>query len=90
MYLINKNNNKNSLFDKITQFALPIFTILGFLLTSLKMPELGLVFNFISQIFWLHASYLAWKKANQIGIFITTIIITLILLYGILNYWLIK
>lgn len=84
------NAKKSSLFDQITQFALPTFTIMGFLLTSLKMPELGLVFNLISQIFWLYASYIAWKKANQIGILITTLIITVILLFGIANYWLIK
>lgn len=85
-----KNTNKPALFDQTTQFALPVFTIMGFLLTSLKMPELGLIFNLIAQIFWLYASWQAWKKANQIGILITTIIITLILLYGIANYWLIK
>ena len=76
--------------NKITQVALPVFTTLGFLLTALKMPSVGLVFNLIAEIFWLYSSYIAWKKANQIGIFITTIIITIILLYGVANYWLIK
>lgn len=75
------------MFNRISQVLLPTFTILGFMLTSLKKPELGLFFNLIAQIFWLYSSYKAWKKANQIGIFINTIIITFILVYGVLNYW---
>lgn len=73
--------------NTIFQFCLVIFTILGFLLTSLKMPEYGLIANLVAQIFWLYSSYKAWKNADQIGIFINTIFITLILIYGILNYW---
>jgi len=61
--------------------------MLGFLLTGLKMPEYGLIANLISEIFWLYSSYRAWKEANQIGIFVTTILVTLVLLYGIINYW---
>jgi riboflavin transporter FmnP len=76
-----------TLFDKATQILLPILTILGFLFTSLKNPELGLIFNLISQVFWLYSAWQSWKKAGQIGIFITSIIITLILLYGVINYW---
>lgn len=55
--------------------------------TSFKRPDLGLIFNLISEIFWLYSGYMAWKKANQIGIFLTTIIITAIVLYGVINYW---
>ncbi len=33
-------------------------------------------------------SYRAWREANQIGIFISTLCITLILVYGVTNYWL--
>ncbi|MDQ3076369.1 MAG: hypothetical protein M3Q34_04575 [bacterium] len=73
--------------NNLIQFFLVVFTILGFLFTSLKMPAYGLVFNMISQIFWLQASYKAWKDANQIGIFINTVIITIILMFGIVNYW---
>ena len=69
------------------QVGLVLFTMLGFLLTSLKLPEWGLIANLISEIFWIYSSYKAWKNANQIGIFITTIIITLILIFGVLNYW---
>ncbi len=76
-----------TLFDKITQILLPTFTILGFLLTSLKRPALGLIFNLIAEIFWIYASWQAWKKAGQIGILITTVFITIILVYGVINYW---
>jgi hypothetical protein len=73
----------NSLF----QFGLVLFTITGFLLTSLKYPQYGLIANLIAQIFWIYSSYKAWKNAKQIGIFINTIFITLIVIYGVINYW---
>lgn len=78
---------KTTWFDKLTQVMLPVTTIAGFTLTSMKKPELGLVFNLISEIFWLYSSYKAWKTAGQIGIFITTVILTVIIGYGVLNYW---
>jgi hypothetical protein len=74
-------------FNAFMQVGLIGFTMLGFLLTSLKMPQYGLVANLISEIFWLYSSYRAWKEANQIGIFITTIAITIILISGVINYW---
>lgn len=70
------------------QAGLVVFTMLGFLLTAMKMPEYGLLSNLFAQIFWLYSSYKAWKEANQIGIFINTILILMILLYGVANYWL--
>lgn len=76
-----------NLFNKATQILLPVFTILGFMFTSFKRPDLGLIFNLISEIFWLYSGYVAWKKANQFGIFLTTLIITAIVLYGVINYW---
>lgn len=78
------------IFNKVTQICLPIFTILGFMFTSFKRPDIGLVFNLVSQVFWLYAGFVAWKKAKQIGIFITSLIISIFLLYGVINYWLIK
>jgi hypothetical protein len=78
---------KNTWFDKATQLLLPSLTITGFLLTSLKRPDLGLLFNFTAQIFWLYSGWQAWKKAGQIGIFLTTIVLTLIVSFGIINYW---
>lgn len=81
---------KKSWANILTQIFLPLFTICGFLFTSFKKPEIGLAFNLTAQIFWLYASWQAWKKANQIGILITTFIITIILLYGLYNYWFLK
>lgn len=73
--------------NNIAQIGLILFTMLGFLLTSLKLPAYGLIFNLISEVFWIYSSYKAWKNANQIGMFISTLIITLILLWGVINYW---
>lgn len=78
---------KPSLFNQVTQVFLPIFTISGFALTSFKKPELGLIFNLIAQVFWLYAGWQAWKKANQVGILITTFFITVVVLLGVINYW---
>ena len=75
-------------FNTLMQVGLVGFTGLGFLLTSLKLPQYGLVANLISQVFWIYSSYKAWRQADQIGIFIATICITLILIGGIVNYWL--
>jgi len=72
----------------LTQAGLIFFTMLGFLLTSLKMPQYGLAANLVSEIFWLYSSYKAWKEANQFGIFVTTVVITFILIAGVINYWL--
>ena len=71
----------------LMQAGLIGFTALGFLLTSLKMPQYGLPANLIAQTFWLYSSYRAWHEADQIGIFIATIFITLILVVGVINYW---
>lgn len=77
----------NSFLHKSTQVLLPTFTVLGFAFTSLKLPQWGLIFNLVSEVFWLYASWQAWKQAKQIGIFITTIFITAIVLFGVINYW---
>lgn len=81
------SKEKSTLFDKFTQIFLPTFTILGFALTSFKKPELGLMFNLMAQVFWLYASWQAWKKAGQIGIFLTTLAISVFVVFGIINYW---
>ena len=75
-------------FNTLAQICLPVLTVLGYALTSFKYPQYGLVVALASQVFWLYSSYRAWKEANQIGIFITTIIIILTLTYGVVNYWL--
>ncbi len=78
---------KKSFINKSTQLLLPFFTVAGFALTSLKRPDLGLIFSLTSQIFWMYSGWLAWKKAGQIGIFVTSAIVTVILLFGVINYW---
>ena len=74
--------------NSIMQVCLVLFTSLGFLLTGLKLPQYGLIANLVGEIFWLYSSYKAWKKADQVGMFINSIIITTILLAGVINYWL--
>ena len=82
------NQNNEWVFNNFMQFGLVGFTMLGFLLTSLKLPEYGLIANLISEVFWLYSTYKAWKGANQLGMFINTLIVTVILIFGIINYWL--
>ncbi len=72
----------------LIQVCLIVFTVIGFSLTSLKLPEYGVVANLVAQVFWLYSSYRAWREAGQIGMFICSILVTFILLYGVENYWL--
>jgi len=83
---VNKNSQKR--FGQLTQVLLPVLTVIGFLLVSLKMPQFGLPIQLVSQLVWLYSGYQAWKKAGQVGIFITSLIVTVIVLFGIVNYWL--
>ena len=78
---------KHLTLNTFAQIGLVLFTMLGFLLTALKLPQYGLIANLISQIFWFYSAYKAWKNADQIGIFITTIIIGVIVMFGVINYW---
>jgi len=72
------------------QIGLVFFTLLGFFLTALKLPQYGLVAALISQGFWFYTSFKAWREANQIGILINTVVVTLIVAYGVVNYWLLS
>lgn len=72
--------------NNFMQIGLIGFTVTGFALTGLKLPEYGLIANLVSQIFWLYSSYKAWRNADQFGIFVTTIFIALIILAGVVNY----
>jgi hypothetical protein len=78
--------NQNVL-NAVMQVGLVGLTVLGFLLTSLKLPQYGLAANLTSQIFWLYCAYKAWREAKQIGIFIVTIVIIVILIGGVIHYW---
>jgi hypothetical protein len=73
--------------NTIVQIGITFFTLLGFVLTAFKLPQYGLISNLISQPFWLYSTYKSWKEANQIGAFITTILLALAILYGVINYW---
>ena len=82
-------NNKKS-FNLITQIAIPVLTVSAQVAIALKYPQWGLIINMLAQPFWLYSSWKAYKKAGQIGIFITTILITLVIGFGIINYWLLN
>ncbi len=77
------------MFDEADQVLLPLLTIGGYILISMKLPSWGLLVNLVAQIFWIYSGYIAWKKGGQIGILVTSLILTVILAYGVLNYWVI-
>ena len=79
--------SKKPLFNAFMQIGLVGFTMFGFALTAFKLPQYGLISNLISEVFWMYSSYRAWKEADQIGVFITTLCITVIIIGGIINYW---
>jgi hypothetical protein len=74
----------------LMQVCLVTFTMAGFLLTSLKLPQYGVAVSLFAQIFWVYSSYKAWRKADQLGIFINTLATTCIFIFGVINYWLLK
>jgi hypothetical protein len=74
----------------LIQSCLVFFTIGGYFLTSLKLPAYGLIFGMISQIFWVYSSWKTYKESDQIGPFITTLFMIIVLSFGIINYWFIK
>lgn len=78
----------NHIFNRVIQILLPFVAISGWLATSLKHPEYGLIFAFFAQLLWLHVTYRGWKHAQQVGGFVTTIFEIVIIAFGIVNYWL--
>jgi hypothetical protein len=76
--------------DRFVQYLLPVVAIIGWLATSIKHPEYGLLFAFLAQLLWLHVTYRGWKKAKQIGGFVTTILEISVISFGIANYWLLS
>lgn len=73
--------------DDISQYAIPLFTVGGYALTGLKYPEGGMLVCLAAQPFWLYSSYRSYRKAGQSGIFISSIIMTFVILFGVINYW---
>jgi len=75
------------LFDLLTQFALPGLTISAQIAIALKYPKWGLVISMVAQPFWMYSGWKAYKESGQIGLFITTIILTIVVALGLINYW---
>ncbi len=75
--------------NTLTQIALPTFTIVSYIVIGLKYPGRWLVVNLAAQPFRFYSSWKAYKEAGQIGMLITTAIITIVLIFGIINYWVI-
>ena len=80
-------NQKSKLFNLLTQFALPILTIATQVAIATKQPKWGLVINMTAQPFWLYTSWRAYREAGQIGLLITSSIVTVIIGLGIINYF---
>jgi hypothetical protein len=78
---------KRNYLDLSAQIFIPFLTIAGQIVLSLKFPQWALFLMLASEPFWLYSSWKAYKKAGQIGIFINTIIITVVIIIGIINYW---
>ncbi len=80
-------NDKSSLFNRATQIALPVMTVSVQVAIALKMPQWGLVINMLAQPFWIYSAWKSYKQAGQIGLLVTTLIVTVIIGLGIINYW---
>jgi len=81
---------KEKVFNTITQFAIPIFTLGSQIVLSFKYPQWALLLNLLSQPFWLYSTWKSYKKVGQIGMFINTIAFTAITMVGLVNYWILK
>lgn len=77
----------SSLFNKTTQIALPVMTIAVQAAIALKLPQWGLVINMLAQPFWIYSAWKSYKQAGQIGLLVTTLVVTVIIGLGIINYW---
>lgn len=86
LFLHNKHIAKD--FNTWVQYALPLCAIISWTCIAYKHAEYGLLFAFCAQALWLHVTYRGWKKAGQIGGFITTVFEISIISLGVFNYWL--
>lgn len=82
-----ETKKKKDYFNTLTQFALPVLTISVQVAIAMKLPQWGLIINMISQPFWIYTAWKSYKQAGQIGLLITTIIVTIVIGLGIINYW---
>lgn len=81
-----KKEKLKKYFNTSTQIIIPIFTVLAQVAVAAKNPQLGLLLNLIVQPFWIYSGWIAYKKAGQIGLFITAVILTFVLTIGVINY----
>ena len=82
------SDSNKSLFNTITQIAIPTLTISVQVAIAMKLPQWGLVIKMIAQPFWIYSAWKAYKEAGQIGLLITTILVTVVIGFGLINYWL--
>ena len=76
-----------SLFNTITQVAIPVLTVGTQIAIALRYPQWGLVINLISQPFWIYSSWKAYKNAGQVGLLVTTLMVTIVIFLGIIIYF---
>jgi hypothetical protein len=81
------NLEKEKVFGSVFQFAIPILTIASQVVISLKSPEYGLIIGLTAQPFWLYSSWKAYKEAGQAGILVNTVVVAILILGGVINYW---
>jgi len=82
-----KNLQKSKKFNTFIQIIIPSFTIISQVAFALKLLDWSLFVNLVGQPFWLYSSWKSYKNANQLGMFITSIIFTIVTLFGVVNYW---
>ncbi|MDR0462607.1 MAG: hypothetical protein LBG64_00045 [Pseudomonadales bacterium] len=86
-----KSKNKSGeTFNNFAQFAIPSLTIGAQLLIALRMAEFGLIVNLLAQPFWMYSAWRSYKQAGQIGMLITTVILTIIIIGGVINHWILN
>jgi len=76
------------LLNRTTQYVIPGLTICAQFAIALHYPEYGLILNLLVQPFWVYSGWKSYKEAGQIGIFVTSIILTIVMIFGVVNYWL--
>lgn len=77
---------KKSTIDILSQWLIPTLTISGQLAIALKYPLLGLIINLFAQPFWIYSAWRAYKSAKQIGLLINSLIMSVVIIGGIINY----
>lgn len=79
--------SKEKTFNSVAQMAIPVMTIGGQIAIALKFPAWGLIIALASQPFWLYSSWKSYRQAGQIGIFINTVVFSIVTAFGVINYW---